>query len=212
MVRIVVILFVLFIISMANLHPSVAGQVVFEEDEAETISAGAVDKEELAELRNHPLDLNTVSFDELLNLPVIDSRLARAIILYREKRGFAEVEELRDVPGMSDEIFAEIAPYIKVEPIGVALPLQGDFRWRMKMAKPDSEVYLNADPKFQNPPYVYNRTRFIYGDYYEAGWVLRHGGAQSDTGSEPAVSFHNLWKYYLTKYWLVMRDVISLIR
>ncbi|MQY53110.1 MAG: hypothetical protein GH154_01740 [Firmicutes bacterium] len=209
MVRIVAIIFVSFIISMTNLGSPVIGQVAFEEDEAETISPGAVDKEELADLKDHPLDLNTVSFDQLLKLPVIDSRLARAVILYRQQKGFTEVEELKNVPGMSDEIFEGIAPYIKVKPIRVPVALQGDFRWRMKMAKPDSEAYLNADPKFQNPPYVYNRTRLKYGNHYEAGWVLRHGGAQSNSGSEPAISFHNLWKYYLTKYWLVMRDVYS---
>ena len=54
MVRIIAIIFVSFIISMANLGPPVAGQVAFEEDEAETISPGAVDKEELAELKDHP--------------------------------------------------------------------------------------------------------------------------------------------------------------
>jgi len=210
MVRITAILLVLSAISIAHLRPLVVAQVVFEEDEAETLSPGAVDKEELADLKDDPLDLNTISLDQLLSLPQIDARLAKAIIRYREQRRFTDIEELKEVRGMSDGIFEEVAPYIKVEPRRIPLALHGDFRWRMKMAKPDSEAYFNAGPEFQNPPYLYNRTRLRYGNHYEIGWVLRHGGAQSDSGSESAINFHNLWKYYLTKYWLVMREVYSL--
>jgi len=207
MLRIVAILLVLFMIFAANLCTPGVAQVEFEEDEAETVSPGAVDKEELADLKDHPLDLNTISLDQLLSLPQIDARLAKAIIRYREQKRFTDIGELKEVPGMSDGIFEEVAPYIKVEPRRIPLALHGDFRWRMKMAKPDSEAYFNAAPEFQNPPYLYNRTRLRYGSHYETGWVLRHGGAQADSGSEPAINFHNLWKYYLTKYWLVMREV-----
>jgi hypothetical protein len=207
--RIVAILLVLSMILMTDPGAAVVGQVEFEEDEAETVFPGAVDKEELADLKDYPLDLNTVSFDQLLKLPLIDSRLARAIIIYREQRGFTDVEEVKDVPGMSNEIFEGIAPYVRVEPKGIPVALHGDFRWRIKLDKPDSEAYFDADPKFQNTAYLYNRTRLRYGSHYEAGWVLRHGGAQSDSGSEPTINFHNLWKYYLTKYWFVMQDVHS---
>ena len=210
MLRIVAILLGLSMILMTNPGAPVVGQVEFEEDEEETVSPGAVDKEELADLKDHPLDLNSVSFDQLLKLPLIDSRLARAIILYREQRGFTDVGEIKNVPGMSDEIFKEIASYIKVESRELPTTLHGDFRLRMKMAKPDSEAYLNADPKFQNSPYLYNRTRLKYGSYYETGCVLRHADAQADSGSEPAINFYNLWKYYLTKYWLVMQNVYSI--
>jgi hypothetical protein len=207
--RIVVILFVLSMILMANPVAPVVGQVEFEEDEEETVSPQAVDKEELADLKDHPLDLNSVSLDQLLKLPLIDSRLARAIILYRQQREFTDVGEIKNVPGITDEIFEGIAPYIKVEPKGIPMALQGDLRLRMMLAKPDSEAYFNADPKFQNPPYLYNRTRLRYGSQYEVGWVLRHAGAQSDSGSEPVINFNNLWKYYLVKYWLIMRNAYS---
>jgi len=205
----VAILLALSIILIVDSGRWVLAQVEFEEDEAETVSPGAVDKEELADLKDHPLDLNAVSVDQLLNLPQINPPLAKEIILYREQRGFSDIEELMEVPGMSDEIFKGVARYIKLEPKRIPVPIHGDFRWRIEMAKPDSEAYLNAAPEFQNPLYLYNRTRLRYGNRCEAGWVLRHSGAQADSGSEPEINFYNLWKYYLTKYWLLMREIYS---
>jgi len=209
MVRILAILLTVVLIWDGTLGTPLMGQVEFQEDEEETVSPRAVNKEELADLKERLVDLNAAPFHELLELPLIDSRLARAIVLYREKKEFANIEELRDVPGMSDEIFEGLAPYIKVEPKGMVAGLQGDFRMRIKVDKPDSEAYLNAPLRYQNPPYVYNRTRLRYGSHYEAGLVFRHAGAQAESGSEPAINLYNLWKYYLTKYWLVVRNVYS---
>jgi len=202
--------FVISIFLIVKLSLAVKAQFHFEEDEEETVSPGAVDKEELTDLKEYPLNLNTASFEQLLRLPLIDSRLARQIVLYRKQKEFTEVDQLKDVRGMSDKIFEAIVPLVKVEPIGLPIALHGDFRWRTKIAKPDSEAYFKTDPKFQYPPYLYSRTRFTYGNFYEAGWILRHAGAQADSGSEPAINFHNLWEYYLNKSWLVMRNFYSL--
>jgi len=209
-VRTTVILFIFSMLFLVSLACQARGQVEFEDDEEDTVSMEAVDREELGDLQLHPLDLNIATLDELLKLPLIDGRLAKAIISYREKRRFKDVRELGEAAGLTDEIYERIVPYVKVEPVKLSPSLKGDFRWRMEVAKPDSEDYLNAPSKFQNPPYLYNRTRLRYGSNLEAGCIFRHGGAQADSGSEPAINFSNLWKYYLTKYWVAIRNFLSL--
>jgi hypothetical protein len=45
----------------------------------------------------------------------LDSSLAEAIIEYRQEVDFMSIDDLREVPGMSDEVFAEIRDWITVK-------------------------------------------------------------------------------------------------
>jgi DNA uptake protein ComE-like DNA-binding protein len=61
------------------------------------------------------LDLNTVTFKELLKHPYFPYELTRSVILYRQKnKVFRSLNELRAVEGMNDSIFRKIRPYIHV--------------------------------------------------------------------------------------------------
>jgi competence ComEA-like helix-hairpin-helix protein len=61
------------------------------------------------------LDLNEVSFEELLVLPGIGPTLAQRIILYRERRGpFRSVEELVNVEGIGPKLFGELGKRLRV--------------------------------------------------------------------------------------------------
>jgi DNA uptake protein ComE-like DNA-binding protein len=70
------------------------------------IDAGAVKK----------LSLNNANFDQLKMHPYIGERTARNIILFREGlKRFENIEQLRQVPLMNEEIYRKIAPYFVLE-------------------------------------------------------------------------------------------------
>jgi competence protein ComEA len=61
------------------------------------------------------LDLNRATVDELDELPGIGPVLADRIVSHRETVGpFTEVGELRDVPGIGEKTFQELAPLVAV--------------------------------------------------------------------------------------------------
>lgn len=65
---------------------------------------------------NDKIDLNAATEEELQKLPGIGPVLAGRIVTYREEhRGFLSVEEIKDVSGIGDKIYAKIEPYLFVK-------------------------------------------------------------------------------------------------
>jgi len=61
------------------------------------------------------IDLNTASKEELMTLPHVGEVLADQIILYREQNGgFRSVEELMEVRGIGESIFADVKDFLAV--------------------------------------------------------------------------------------------------
>jgi competence ComEA-like helix-hairpin-helix protein len=60
-----------------------------------------------------PLDLNSATAEQLIELPGIGPARARAILAYRESHGpFASVAELEKVPGVSSRLVRQLAPQV----------------------------------------------------------------------------------------------------
>lgn len=61
------------------------------------------------------ININTATQEELESLPSIGEVRAQAIITYREEHGgFRTIDELKEVSGIGDKIFADIAPHVTV--------------------------------------------------------------------------------------------------
>ena len=80
----------------------------------ETDASSVPDRDD--SLPEKPIDLNKADFYDLQRLPGIGETLAQRIIGYREETGgFHTTEELMEVYGIGEAIFAELKPYITVD-------------------------------------------------------------------------------------------------
>lgn len=61
------------------------------------------------------ININTATQEELESLPSIGEVRAQAIITYREEHGgFRTIDELKEVSGIGEKIFADISPHVTV--------------------------------------------------------------------------------------------------
>ena len=63
----------------------------------------------------YPLNLNTCTAEELMTIKGIGEARASAIIAYREYLGgYTDVNQLKNISGIGDGIFAKLEPYVTV--------------------------------------------------------------------------------------------------
>ncbi len=70
--------------------------------------------EELNYTTSNKISLNKGTLDELMTLPGIGETRALAIISYRNEKKFVSVEEVKNVKGISDAIYAKIKDNISL--------------------------------------------------------------------------------------------------
>lgn len=64
---------------------------------------------------SYPLNLNTATVDELTSISGLGEVRANAIVAYREQIGkYTSVEQIMDIKGIGDGIYAKVAPYLTV--------------------------------------------------------------------------------------------------
>ena len=65
----------------------------------------------------HPMDINKVTFKELLHHPYFPFPVTKNIMIYRQKhKMFKSVDELRNVEGITDSLFRRMVVYLRVGP------------------------------------------------------------------------------------------------
>lgn len=60
------------------------------------------------------VNLNTASSDQLMEIPGIGPAKAKAILEYRSQKPFKTVDEVKEVKGIGDKLFAKISPHLTV--------------------------------------------------------------------------------------------------
>jgi len=64
-----------------------------------------------------PIDLNVVTFKELLRHPYFPFPVTKNIMIYRQKnKNFKSLEELRKIDGVSDSLFRKMVVYLRLGP------------------------------------------------------------------------------------------------
>lgn len=61
-----------------------------------------------------PVNVNTASVEQLMDIPGIGTAKANAIVEYRQQKQFDSVAELVNVKGIGDKLLAKITPYVSV--------------------------------------------------------------------------------------------------
>lgn len=85
----------------------------YENNDYEVVSSTADNDDGISV--SFPLNLNTCTKEELMEIDGIGEVRADAIIAYREKLGgYSSVEQLKDISGIGDKTFEKIAPYVTV--------------------------------------------------------------------------------------------------
>lgn len=94
-------------------------------EKAQLMEVYGMDAQRYAMIRDHlvvdtsdlrRIDINRVTFKELIAHPYFPYEVTRAVILYRKKaNGFKSQEELRNVEGVTDSLFRKIRWYVVVK-------------------------------------------------------------------------------------------------
>lgn len=85
----------------------------YENNDYEVVSSTADNDDGISV--SFPLNLNTCTKEELMEIDGIGEVRADAIIAYREKLGgYSSVEQLKDISGIGDKTFEKIASYVTV--------------------------------------------------------------------------------------------------
>lgn len=85
----------------------------YENNDYEAVSSTADNDDGISV--SFPLNLNTCTKEELMEIDGIGEVRADAIIAYRDKLGgYSSVEQLKDISGIGDKTFEKIAPYVTV--------------------------------------------------------------------------------------------------
>jgi len=83
--------------------------------ESPTTEADAAIQEEVERLLDRRIDINRASARELLAIPWLNPFLAYRIVSARDSVGsFGSMEQVRQVPGMTQETFDELRPFLRI--------------------------------------------------------------------------------------------------
>jgi DNA uptake protein ComE-like DNA-binding protein len=65
----------------------------------------------------HPIELNTVTFKELLRHPYFPFAVTKNIMIYRQKnKNFRSLDELKNIQGINDSIYRRMIIYLRLGP------------------------------------------------------------------------------------------------
>lgn len=177
---------------------------------------------ELEERKEHPLNLNTATREQLEGFPFLSDFQIEHLLQYREVHGSMEtVYELQLVEGMDQETIRYLLPYVCVQPVKKRRQLPSfkticQYGRNEAIARFDIPLYTRegyrskeADALANNPnkqylgPSWYHSLRysFRYSERFYAGFT-----AEKDAG-EPFFGKHNRKGYDSYSLYFLLRDI-----
>lgn len=84
-----------------------------QKDEESLKNSACIDQTQISDNKSTLISINTATKDELMSLPGIGEKKAQDIIDYRNTNGnFNVIEDIKNIPGIGDSLFAEIKDHI----------------------------------------------------------------------------------------------------
>lgn len=160
----------------------------------------------LQDLADRPVNINTAGLNQLLVVPGLNLKKARAIIVYREKnKPFEQVDELIDVPGIGSVTLRDIYPYVTVgEGMGFRKMLYSDYKYWT--ARGQAEVFSRYQRTLQSREgyvrsdtaggYVGGPTKYYQRVRYHSDHLSVNLTQEKDPGeplNSPADFDHTTW-------------------
>ena len=133
--------------------------------------------EYLWELREHPLNLNRATLQDLNRIPFLSPALAQALVRYRKNNGnFRTPAELMKIENMSDEIRDALLLFTKIEQ-----PREKSkflYRIQTRLESPLREGYLQNH--YGNPLFIQHRFSFYGIGRFNGGLILEKDAGEED--------------------------------
>ncbi|MCU0332635.1 MAG: helix-hairpin-helix domain-containing protein [Ignavibacteriaceae bacterium] len=147
--------------------------------------------DQLEQLLLNPININTATIDDLVQIPSIDISTARLIIEHRKKYGyFFSLNELNSIENLNKELVKKITPFLyidrkpseEVEPPGKMETIVSQtnvlLRSRFINALQTNEGFLKN--RFEGTkPKLYNRLLVKYGNQFQAGYLADKDAGES---------------------------------
>ncbi|MEJ2104985.1 MAG: helix-hairpin-helix domain-containing protein, partial [Ignavibacteriaceae bacterium] len=162
---------------------------VLQEPDAETDNSDLYDQ--LEQLMLNPINLNTATVNDLLQIPELDNSSAKLIIEHRARYGnFFSVSELNAVQNLDKNLIKKITPFVYVDKSKKQLEQKPEevnlffarsdalLRSRFINELQNNEGFLNQ--KFEGTkPRIYNRLLVKYDSHFQAGYLAEKDPGES---------------------------------
>ncbi|MGN0529146.1 MAG: ComEA family DNA-binding protein [Eubacterium sp.] len=81
----------------------------------QSVQTANVNTSSVTEYISYPININTATVQELCTIDGIGEKRAEAIIQYRQQiGGYTSVEQIKNIQGIGDAIYAKVSPYLTV--------------------------------------------------------------------------------------------------
>ena len=162
---------------------------ILQEPDAETDNSDLYDQ--LEQLLLNPINLNTATLNDLLQIPELDNSSAKLILDHRSRYGnFFSVSELNAVQNLDKNLIKKITPFVYVEKVKTELVQEPEdvnmifsrsdalLRSRFINALQNNEAFLNQ--KFVGTkPRIYNRLLLKYSNQLQVGYLAEKDPGES---------------------------------
>jgi hypothetical protein len=145
--------------------------------------------ENLWVLTQHPVNVNTASIPDLLQIPFLSPEIAYRIIRFRDKtKNFTSVEELYQIEGVTEELLKALTPFIYVGPVPKSFSIV--YRFQSILEFPQRRGYLLNS--YHNPFYLQQRILFKNIKNFKGGIIW-----EKDAGEDNLFDFGSFYLTYI---------------
>lgn len=133
--------------------------------------------DEIEYLKQHPVNLATAQYGDLLRIPFISPMVAEAILLFRDTVAIESIDQLLTIPIISNELLSRVEPFVIVRTekendfIEILYPERVDMRTRMERRIPDQKGYITG--RYQGDKNGLIQRSRIGNKYLEIGGLLK---------------------------------------